>query len=81
MWLCSFIVEEYKDRGEYGGSSLPWPYGKRWEERGKGRTKEGKRRGKKRESKRVGRGQTAPLIVGWATWLLPGNCEAGQTGL
>jgi hypothetical protein len=29
-----------------------------------------------RRSKRERRGQAAPFIVGWHTWLLPGNCGA-----
>jgi hypothetical protein len=42
------------------------------------RKREGGLESKKGESlKRARRGQAAPLIVGWAILLLPGNCGGG----
>jgi hypothetical protein len=36
---------------------------------------------REQEVERERRGQTAPLIVGWATLLLPGNCGEEHTWL
>ena len=51
-----------------------------------GEREEGKERRKKESKKgegvkRVRRGQAAPLIVGWAILLLPGNCGEEHTWL
>ena len=47
-------------------------------ERGEGKEREGGLESKKGERlKRARRGQAAPLIVGWAILLLPGNCGGG----
>jgi hypothetical protein len=35
---------------------------------------EGEGKARARDSKRARKGQAAPFIVSWPTWLLPGNC-------
>ena len=53
-----------------------------WREGGKEREREGGLESKKGKSlKRERWGQAASLIVGWAIWLLPGNCGEEHTWL
>jgi hypothetical protein len=57
----------------------PWPRGERAKGKGRRRAR-GKRQGKSKSLRERG-GQAAPLIVGRATLLLPGNCGKEFTWL